>query len=288
TGTQNSPVVYWLSVQAYLNIPPHTQATRWGWKTSRESWNDVAVYAEGTDPNDAQWYKIEYPPNHPLNQYDAALSFQVTTSQQSQDFTVHRQVADDWLCHSPHPITAAVWWGSYLGYNYNACGCPQQPAPQKPLYFWLSLWTDIPNLDPSNPLSYSKPDTLVWQYQAFNYDEVLVGYDNTPLLSATDKHEAVYRYSVRIPKQKWFYQPGKKQVYWFSVVAVYPDLSTIPYQWGWTNHMHVYNDNAVTSVFPYTPPNWNSVFWSPLFDQTGAKTDMSFILFTDPDEYAQP
>ena len=89
---------------------------------------------------------------------------------------------------------------------------------------------------------------------------------------------------MRIPKKDWFYQPGQQQVYWFSVVAVYPDLSTIPYRWGWTNHEHVYNDAAVTSLAPYTVPAWNAATWSPLVDASGIREDMSFMLFTDPNE----
>ena len=167
-----------------------------------------------------------------------------------------------------------------------ACGCQNQPAPRKPDYFWLSLWTDNPNPYPNDNAYYSQPNQLVWEYKATEYDEVLVGYDNYSQNFAPDfGHEAVYRYSVRIPRKYWFYQPGKEQVYWLSVVAVYYNLESAPYEWGWTNHPYVYNDTAVTTLFPASYPYGDSPQWSPLYDPTRAKEDMSFMLFTDPNEY---
>ncbi len=103
-------------------------------------------------------------------------------------------------------------------------------------------------------------------------------------MSVQQGYEPVYRYSVSIPRDHWWYQPGPKQVYWFSVVAVYQDPS-YPYKWGWTNHEHVYNDDAVTTLFPHGPPWSDTLLWTPLYDQTGASEDMSFTLFTDPEQY---
>jgi hypothetical protein len=51
------------------------------------------------------------------------------------------------------------------------------------------------------------------------------------------------------------------------------------YVWGWTNHKHVFNDDAVSGYFNDVNEVW---VWTELFDQTGASEDMSFILFTDP------
>jgi len=286
TGSTQQPVVYWLSVQAYLEHQPGTSPTRWGWKTSTQAWNDVAVYAQAVSPNGANWKPLGYPAAHAYKDRETALAFEITTSDYSTSLSVQNQVADDWLCDSAYPITAATWWGSYLGYNYATCACQDQTAPRKPDYFWLSIWKDIPDDYPNDPGTYSRPGQLVWQYRAYDYDEVLVGFDKHPEnLSQTDSHEAVYRYSVRIPREYWFYQPGQKQVYWFSVVAVYSDASTVPYRWGWTNHAHVYNDNAVTTLFPHGYPFADTIFWTPLYDQTGANEDMSFMLFTDPNEY---
>ena len=211
----------------------------------------------------------------------------MTTSDQSSGLTVQSQAADDWMCDSRHPITAAVWWGSYIGYNYQPCACQILKDPTRPSYFWLSIWTDVPaTASTTGAAAFSRPGRLVWEYNAYSYDEVLVGFDRNPPGQTTafvPGFEPVYRYSVSIPKANWFYQPGTGTVYWFSVVAVYPD-ATAPYTWGWTNHAHAFNDDAVTTVSPYSPPPIGSLVWTPLYDQTRTSADLSFTLFTDPTE----
>jgi hypothetical protein len=288
TGTKASPVTYWLSVQAHLIRKAGNCSTRWGWKTSATQWGDVAVYAAGTDANTAAWKVLGYPAKHPLSGRQVGLAFQLTTGDQTSNLTVQSQVADDWMCRSRNPITAAVWWGSYLGYNYQSCACQTQTAPKPPYYFWLSIWTDVPAAPSTTGItSFSRPGKLVWQYNAYDYDEVFVGFDKHPegtTAVLVPGHEPVCRYSVSIPRTNWFYQPGANQVYWFSVVAVFQN-APVPYKWGWTNHAHAYNDDAVTTVAAYnTPFTGTSLVWTPLSDQTKASEDMSFMLFTDPSE----
>jgi hypothetical protein len=89
--------------------------------------------------------------------------------------------------------------------------------------------------------------------------------------------EPVFRYSVRLPQTNWFLQEDVNNIYWFSVVAVY-DGQEPAYPWGWTNHEHVFNDDAVSGRFD-PPGGW---FWNELYDQTGQSEDMSFMLFTEP------
>jgi len=112
----------------------------------------------------------------------------------------------------------------------------------------------------------------MWKYNAYNYDEVLVGYDKMP---HGEPNEPVFRYSVRMPVSNWFCQK-KGNIYWFSVLAVY-DINEPIYPWGWTNHEHMFNDDA--AAWEQAPGGeWN---WVPLKDQTEETEDMSFILFTD-------
>jgi hypothetical protein len=126
---------------------------------------------------------------------------------------------------------------------------------------------------------YSHPGEVIWQYDANKYDEVLVGYDKYPEgITGPAPHEPVFRYSVRLPDTNWFRQPAYDKVFWLSVQAIY-EVNTPNYDWGWTNHKHVFNDNAVRR---YIDPNSGQWVWGELFDQTGAGEDMSFMLFTDP------
>ena len=59
-------------------------------------------------------------------------------------------------------------------------------------------------------------------------------------------------------------------------------MNSPEYPWGWTNHKHVFNDNAVAASPVAT--STEEIEWKELYDQTGASADMSFVLFTDPDE----
>ncbi|MHC4338563.1 MAG: DUF7901 domain-containing protein, partial [Planctomycetota bacterium] len=237
--------------------------------------NDDAVFAigQGGVPT-SQWQELRYPVGHPFAGQSIDLAFEITTKEDV--FRFDRLVADDWPCDQNTPITAAVWWGSYIGYEYQPCTTPQ-PRPTKPDYFLLNIWTDVP-ADSADPTSYSHPNDIIWKYEAYDYDEVLVGYDKHPEGQTGPPREPVFRYSVRLPEEAWFDQNEPNDVYWFSVVAVY-DENEPDYEWGWTNHKHVYNDDAVEGYFD-PPSGW---FWYELYDQTGLNSvDMSFILFTDP------
>ncbi|MHC4344678.1 MAG: DUF7901 domain-containing protein [Planctomycetota bacterium] len=136
--------IYWLSVQALvLDMGAAEPWTRFGWKSSVEQWNDNAVWAIGDfgyplDP----WEPLF----HPVHGMPLDLAFELTTTK--SEVSIDRLVADDWPCEANTPITAAAWWGSYIGYGYEACQDPQTASwmdlPVKPDYFLLNIWTDVP------------------------------------------------------------------------------------------------------------------------------------------------
>ncbi len=303
--------IYWLSIVAVYDqnqtMPPDYP---WGWKTRPWSWMDDAVtfnkpllpipgmpvdanfvtpikdpmlmesydvaFELDTDPNYIKWEQpftgIRYWPH-----YEDVNSM---ARDDEGEPNIAQLVADDWRCVKRTPITAVAWWGSYIGYGYKTCTSgPFMPMPVQPNYFLLNMWTDVP-VDPCDSNSYSHPGHKIWEYKASNYDEVLVGYDKHP---EGDPCEPVFRYSVRLPESAWFNQPDYNEVFWLSVVAVYS--TAIPnYTWGWTNHSHAFNDDAVSGIIsnPGSPdPNW---VWTELKDQTDESEDMSFTLFTDPNQ----
>ena len=278
-GRANNQVVYWLSVQATPmdETPWGEPVLRFGWMTTpvETHWNDNAVWVWGTVPNIPTWFgPLQYPWEHAeLEGKPIDLAFEITDQERK-----NRIVADDWQCKQRTPVTAAVWWGSYIGYGYEACRCQNMAPPVKPDCFLLSIWTDVPDPNPGDPSTYSHPGEKIWQYKAYNYDEVLLGYDKYP---HEEPNEAVFRYSVRIPEPAWFSQENIDEVYWFSVAAVYEGQDEPAYSWGWTNHKHVFNDDAVTGYLDSSgiEPVWK---WYELHDQTGRSEDMSFILFTEP------
>ncbi len=278
--------IYWLNVQAHVQPNPGMpEPVRFGWKTRDPEdghFMDDAVWAVGWDWDHGPWQELRYPPQHPYAGYSLDLAFELTTDRVSTEFVIDRLVADDWKCERRTPVTAAVWWGSYLGYQYKPCYGEYMALPVRPDYFLLNIWTDVPaNEDSTVPFSH--PNEIIWEHKAYDYDEVLVGFDKHPLsIPGTDQlgREPVFRYSVHLPEDNWFLQKDVNDIYWFSVVAVYEDPLPVIYPWGWTNHKHVFNDDAVAGVFD-PPAGW---FWQELFDQNGDTEDMSFMLFTDPDE----
>jgi hypothetical protein len=272
-GSEDDPVIYWLNVQARpLGAAAHT---RFGWKTTYPhlKWQDVGVWGIGRDPFPGPWRPLYLPNGDGLD-----MAFEITTKTDPV-LDIKSLVADDWKCERETPVTAAVWWGSYVGYRYQPCQTGMIVRPQKPDYFLLTIWDDIPE-DPNVAGSFSHPNDVIWKFKVDpnHYDEVLVGFDKHPHAHDRPPREPVFRYSVRLPQERWFRQKDVNDIYWFSVVAVYKDQAP-RYPWGWTNHKHVFNDDAVTGTFDSAAGTWD---WRELYDQMGETEDMSFVLFTEP------
>ncbi len=249
TGTSGQPVVYWLVAQASLIHPPGSIATRFGWKTAATNWNDAAVWGSGIEPYQGSWRDLSYPREHPSSGRRIDLAFAIDTEQAGAGSTIHRIVADDWRCHGTTPVTGIAWWGSYIGYGYQACECTQMAAPRKPDYFMLSIWTDAAD----SAQGFNHPGQKLWEYKAEQFDEVMVGFDKhpEPTSSSIRGFEPVYRYSVSLPQANWFRQDGKNGVLWLSVVAMYKDSRTIVYPWGWTNQPHTGWDLSGADLLGY-------------------------------------
>jgi hypothetical protein len=311
--------VFWLSIAAVYDEP---YEYTWGWKTRPWHWMDdaVAFYLDGnpypgmppldpelnyitpleryigdvmesydvafeldTDPN---WIKWEQPYTG-LRNWGSYTDIFSSAIEYEEGLDIYGMAVDDWLCQRRTPVSAIVWWGSYMGYLYEACQEEQSMSPPiKPDYFLISVWTDMPVGDPCNIYEYSHPGRKVWEYKAYNYDEVLVGYDNpTPAYATGDNGDAslepVFRYSVRLPEEDWFCQPDVNSIYWISILAVWDGSEPISdYPWGWTNHRYVFGDDGVQG-WPEGPDEW---YWEELIDwQTEESVDLSFMLFTEPD-----
>jgi len=297
--------VLWISITA-IYPPDAQQINMWGWKTRPHVWRDGAVmpaimgewptYDERLFPGriypiensnlcgerrpydlcfelltDEPWVKWDQPFTGVCEwPYYADVESQGTSIRGQEN--IGRLVADDWVCERNTPVIAAAWWGSYIGHGYEACQCEPALGPPRPDYFLLTIST---NVGPDGQTDYGRPGDVIWQYRAYDYDEVLVGYDRHP---EGKPNEPVFRYSVRLPEDSWFRQSAADGMYWFSVAAVYTDpLPPIMYPWGWTNHPYTFGSTALSVSSPQTSP-----VWDPLYDQTGERVDMSFTLYTVP------
>jgi hypothetical protein len=247
TGTERSPVVYWLAAQARVVHAPGHIATRLGWQTSARHWNEAAVWVQAQESYEGgSWDQSKYPKGHTLRGQPIDLAFALETRKPNVGTALRRMVADDWTCRNNLPVTGVVWWGSYLGSGYVPCAGEllatstlyPMTAPAPPDYFLLSIWSDVSGPDGKEAKGFSHPGKKLWEYRAETFDEVLTGFDKNPepTKSAVRGFEPVYRYTVRLPEENWFRPDGQNSVYWLSVVAVYQDAQSIVYPWGWTNH----------------------------------------------------
>ena len=294
--------VFWISITAVYAADVE-QVNMWGWLTRPHLWGNGAVmpslmgdwptYDERLFPG--RIYPIENSAMCGQNQaYD--LCFELQTEQPwvkwSQSFTGSRewpgykgelsmafepeggelsilgQVADDWVCEGRQPVNAVAWNGSYIGCEYRTCSCEEKIEPRRPDYFLLSIRTNTQSSDTENA---QRPGEKVWEYAAFDYDEVLVGYEGNLNGEPSD---AIFRYSVRLPEDAWFRPEFPESIYWLSITAVFNEpIDEIPYQWGWTNHPHTFGTSALAAE----PSQWQVCL-----DMNDDPVDMSFVLFTAP------
>ncbi len=335
-GADPGQHIFWISISA---IYTSSLANPWGWKTRPRHWMDNAVKLEltvsavqlglvvdsstvktitssaicsrlegydtafelETDPNYIKWEQ-QFTGIRSWRHYEDEES--MALEDQAGVVQIRRLVADNWKCLGRNPITAIAWWGSYIGYRYQACQCGSTtgaPKQSMPDYFLLSIWTDEPDTNLNNPRDFSHPGQKVWEYKASEYDEVLVGYDKYPetmlaglpdsiplasseLSALSVGHEPVFRYSVQLPQENWFCQEVENQIYWLNIIAVYKNTQTINFPWGWTNHEGTpwtsasMNSDAVVGD-PIGSSRW---VWQELYDQLNLSEDMSFVLFTEP------
>jgi len=291
--------VFWISITAFYPRDVE-QKNMWGWTTRSNLWGNGAVmpaimgdwptYDERLFPGrndpiensllcgqnqgcdmcfelftEQSWIKWDQPFTD-LREWQYSEDHEsLATEDDAGNLQIERQAADDWLSERRYPVSAINWQGSYIGYGYEACDCNQIEQPIRPDYFILSLRKPTGEQAEVGDLG-----ELVWEYHAYEYDEILIGFDLNP---EGESNEPVFRYSVRLPEETWFQPEYSNQTYWFSVVAVYKmQLDEIQYRWGWTSRSHIFKSTAVSV-------DGDSPVPESLYDQKNEPVDMSFTLF---------
>jgi PKD repeat protein len=159
------------------------------------------------------------------------------------------QVADDWICRDPKPVTSVTWWGSYA--NWDTTVAP----PNAPWGFRIALYKDLPK---SWDTTYSRPGEKVWEWKVSRgaAGEAVDGSH----FRAWSGPDTVFKYTLHIAPADWFYQEGDSTLYWVSITALYPELPDMN-QWGWLMRSRYFHDDAayhktgepwapITSVIP--------------------------------------
>ncbi len=81
-GEPNDPKVYWLDAWVVLS-PNSPLEAEMGWKTSRDHWNDAAVY----DLGGGNWINLLHPIGHPYEQTNIDMAFAITTQPECMKIT---------------------------------------------------------------------------------------------------------------------------------------------------------------------------------------------------------
>lgn len=158
-------------------------------------------------------------------------------------FATEYEVADDFLCQSPVPLTDIHIWGSWLD---------DQVADDANLSFTLAIYADIPA---SQTGTFSQPgDPLkVYQFAPGEYQSRLYYTHSTPIQDwydpqtdtyMEDNHSQVWQYNFLFPDDP-FQQTGSEtqpMVYWLGVQAT---VDNGPEQFGWKSSSMHWNDDGV-------------------------------------------
>jgi hypothetical protein len=246
--------IYWLNIAAVpLEIP-------WGWETSMDRWNDVAVEGFYRSPDDWFWDPVL----HPWTEKYVDMAFELTTCNgpikwlQFPDMADginivslpdEPVVADDWLCTDGKPITEVHFWGSYLSpagdvhWQMENPGPPQSPLPDPPRVdgFKLSFHRDVrAGVDPEMP--WSHPGELIRETW-IPASEVRERYwDSVPHTDVTGRTWWEHKFYYQIRLEDPFLQEAGT-VYWLDIGAKPVDGSH--WVWGWETSKDHWNDNAV-------------------------------------------
>ena len=307
-GSPDEPVVYWLDVQAI----PHDTSAWFGWKTSREHWNDDAVWTYGEEPYIDWWEELRYPPEHPYFPESIDLAFMITGQAAPvkwsqppvpyQDDDLYNgwdeestcpewgpYVADDWYCKTSNPVSGVHWWGSFIGWS------EPYPPPVMPDLFHFFVWTDVPaGVDP-----FSHPGIMIHEMYSMDFTWEHVGWDIDPR-DPNAPPEATFLFEAEFPDWMWFWQdPEHDELYWLSIAACYGGgPPPADYPWGWKTRPRdpasAAPDDAVRIPNPFLLYPFPGMDWwmigggSPIEWPAGDSWDMAFSLTTPACPIADP
>jgi hypothetical protein len=214
--------------------------------------------------------------------------------------------ADDFSDNNPLPIGHISWWGSYInGTNPGAAPLVQQ--------FQISLYSDVPQVV-GTTASFSHPGTLIATQTVTQSTTGMLTYSDGEF---TDKlvppgtngapapgDSPLIEYNAEL---NWLQNPfpdaTNGNVFWLSIVALEPSVSSPQYEWGWHDRdwgisdplagpgfemaapPYHGGDDAVTGSYNGDPSlvgGYVPQFYNPNFDGIGSSMDLSFALYTVP------
>ena len=208
-----------------------------------------------------KWYQP--PLRHPEKQEERCY---YGWGELSMDGSVN--IADDWFCYSPRPVTSITWWGSYAGWDSLA------PPPNAPQKFHVGVWSDVPK---GKDRDWSRPGKLIqaWVVDRSQLDEKSDKCNRIP--EWMQKPDSSFQYTYSIPKADQFVQEGDSTVYWLSIAAVYQEPPK-DHVWGWLTRERYFNDAPVRI---YAPAEIRPDSLFRIGETLPENWDMAFVLGTD-------
>ncbi len=205
------------------------------------------------------------PPDITENGTDVAVTF---------DAAVQRELADDFQCTTPGPITNVILWGSWMNDQVVAI-----------TNIHLSIHADIPAAQ--SPTGYSIPGAVLWQMN-FTQDLFIQKlyhegtaewwYDPyTDMLLPQADHE-IWECNITINPAAAFNQQGTAAtpiVYWLDVSVIAPGGT-----FGWKTTPTHWNDDAVYLVPGANP--WMELTYPPGHPHLNQSIDLAFQINTAP------
>ncbi len=244
-----------------VNVPPPGQPTFVGmWNY----WHNLLVVNKTPPVAVASKYYVKW--SQRPNVIDANDPKIFLGWDEKSDFNNPPIVADDWKCEDDRPVTDIHWWGSFIGWNQPS------PPPILPKLFHIGIWTDVPDPDPCDPVTFSHPGVLIWENYCDNWVWNFAGYDWDPHNGEPDPcnpeyTETCFQFNQLLSENEWFYQEPNDSngtVYWLSIAPIYnPSDYSDPnfYPWGWKTRQPRWNDDAVRIMHAMNPID--GTLWPP-------------------------
>jgi hypothetical protein len=160
--------------------------------------------------------------------------------------TAGELIADDWRCTASGGVTDIHFWGSWY-----------EGIPGTINGFWITIYEDIPDPDPSDPATHSQPGAILWESELItDFTEIQITPDPVALEGWYDPfndfnvpydHESFYQYNITGIPDPFIQTQG--EIYWLAIV---PDVEQAERAWGWKSSYLHWNDDAVAYITGWT------------------------------------
>ncbi|MHC4866422.1 MAG: DUF7901 domain-containing protein [Planctomycetota bacterium] len=282
-GTQENPVIYWLEVNATTHVSSNNLL---GWKTSKDHWNDDAVWWDWRIyPVPRVYRELRYPPGHPNEPNSMDMAFMISTTAEANE----PNGPIKWLQRPDETPNGMDIRCDYKGsWRDDIIGGIET--------FHFSIHEDLAIYDPRNPYSYSIPGEALWSRDFFpgefdetlyldldpNYEHWFDPYTTDPCSDPCGDQQ-IWKYDFYIDEDEAFTQEGdpcEPKIYWLGVY-VELDQSIPEAEFGWKTSIDHWNDNAVHWDADWW--DWAMLWYPDLHPLHGSQVDMAFSI-TQPGE----